>query len=81
MASWPQTFTLKRNGNDVSFSDKKGGEVGRFPYEPLLKALDGCARRFTDFMGEVARLQPGWQKLHLRLARELGVNTAAPSIT
>ena len=74
MASWPQTYTLRRDGADVVFTDDEGTEVGRFAEEELLPALEDCAWRFVDFMGELSRVRPEWGKLHARLLRDMATD-------
>lgn len=80
MASWPQHYALRRDGDALRVLEGDDeAEVGRFPYGAALKTLRGCAERFTAFVGELAASQPEWQPLHALLRRELAGATAEAS--
>jgi hypothetical protein len=71
MASWPQHYLLRRDGETVRVLEGGKTEVARLSYQELTEALAGCAHRFTTYVGGVATLQPSWRPLHALLQREL----------
>lgn len=71
MASRPVRIVLVREGAAMSVRDGDGAELGRFPDAALMAALQGCAKRFTDFVGRMAALDRELAPLHAMLEREL----------
>jgi hypothetical protein len=74
MASWPGSFQLLRDGEDVKLLDAGGAELGRFPQAALKAALRDCATRFTGYVGALAAQDADWAPLHRSLSERLAAS-------
>lgn len=61
LVDWPNTLTLRREGDSILLNGE-AGEAARYPAEELLTALRDCARRFAAFLDRVAQTAPQFQK-------------------
>ena len=74
MASWPGSYSLVREGDDVKLLDKDGAELGRFPQAALKTALRDCAQRFAEYIGALAAQDADWAAFHKSLGERLAAS-------